>query len=238
MQAVAAELNLAETAFVVPRRNAEREYDLRWFTPTTEVSLCGHATLATTHTLGLLDEEVRFHTKSGVLTCRLGSDGWISMDFPATAVVADEDPPDWASPLGLPADRVVDVLVGGEWVVVELVTPADVRAAVPDREAIVERGGSVIVVATPGDRDGIDSVARVFVPGFGIDEDPVTGAAHCVIGPWLAARTGRRDFTGEQASRRGGSVGMHVSDDGSRVILRGRAVTILDADLRTPPPTL
>jgi predicted PhzF superfamily epimerase YddE/YHI9 len=135
----------------------------------------------------------------------------------------------------------VDVLEGttnaGEtWNVVELLTPADVRAAIPDREAILQLGTGVIAVATPGDRDGIDSVCRVFVPGFGIDEDPVTGAAHCVIGPWLAARTGRTEFTGEQASRRSGTVGMQVAGD--RVILRGRAVTVFDAVLHHSPSPL
>ena len=229
MQAVAAELNLSETAFVVPR--ADGDHDLRWFTPVTEIDLCGHATLASAHVLG---GEARFHTRSGVLTCGRGGDGVLTLDFPAGPVEPTAVDAGWAPALGLSADRVVGTWGNPTWALVELASPADVRAIVHDRGRILDLGGHVVVVATPGDRPGVDSVARVFAPKLGIDEDPVTGAAHCVIGPWLAARTGRSELTGEQASPRGGIVGMRVAGD--RVVLSGRAVTVMEAMLHADPP--
>src|SRR5262245_30790771 len=230
MQSVAAELNLSETSFVVPRPDGD--HDLRWFTPTTEVDLCGHATLASAHVLG---GDQRFHTRSGPLVCRAGADGAIEMEFPALPVEPFTDPPAVAPALGLPTDRVLGVHGNeGGWLLAELASPADVRAAVPDLAAVVALGGFVVVAATPGERDGIDSVCRVFAPGAGIAEDPVTGSAHCLIAPWLAARTGRAEFTGEQASPRGGIVGMRV--EGERVVLSGRAVTVLAGTLREDPP--
>lgn len=231
MRAVAAELNLSETAFVVPRDDGD--HDLRWFTPTTEVDLCGHATLAATHVLG---RATRFHTRSGVLACGQGEDGVITLDFPAAPVEPVAVDPGWAGALGLPADRLVAAAGNDTWALVEVATPADVRAIVPDRAALLALGGHAIAVAAPGDRAGIDSVARVFAPRLGIDEDPVTGAAHCVIGPWLAGRTGRTELTGEQASARGGAVGMRVTGD--RVVLSGRALTTIEATLAIDPPTL
>jgi PhzF family phenazine biosynthesis protein len=231
MQAVAAELNLSETAFVVPRDDGDDH--LRWFTPTTEVDLCGHATLAATHVLG---RDARFHTRSGVLTCGRAADGAITLDFPAARVEPKPVGPGWAAALGLPADRLVAAAGDDTWVLVEVATPADVRAIVPDRTAVLGMGGHAIAVAAPGDRSGIDSVTRVFAPLLGIDEDPVTGAAHCAIGPWLADRTGRTELTGEQASARGGIVGMRVAGD--RVVLSGRAVTVIEATLAVDPPGL
>lgn len=229
MGAVAAELNLAETAFVVPR--SDGDHDLRWFTPTIEIELCGHATLAAAHALG---GDGRFHTRGGVLTCRRGSEGTITMDFPAIPVTPVVEPPDWSMALGLPADRIVGTFAEREWVLVEAASAVDVRAARPDRERVLALGGFVILVAAPGDRPGVDSVCRVFAPGVGIDEDPVTGSAHCVIAPWLAARTGRTELTGEQVSRRGGVVGMRLT--GERVQLAGRAVTVMEGVLHSDPP--
>jgi PhzF family phenazine biosynthesis protein len=229
MQAVAREMNLSETAFLV--RRSDGDHDLRWFTPTVEIDLCGHATLASAHVIG---GTAGYHTRSGVLTCRQADDGQIEMDFPSRPPDPRADPPDWSKALGVPVDRIVAVLALGERTMVELASPADVRACVPDRNAILELGGFVIVAAAPGDRDGIDSVCRVFGPGVGIDEDPVTGGAHCSIAPWLAARTDRTTFVGEQASARGGIVGMRL--DGDRVVLRGHAVTVLEGTLRSDPP--
>jgi PhzF family phenazine biosynthesis protein len=229
MQAVAAELNLSETAFVSPRDDGD--HDLRWFTPTTEVDLCGHATLATAHVLGT---EARFHTRSGVLSCGREATGVITLDFPATYVEPATVDPVWATGLGLPPDRVVAGWSDASWLLVEVAAPADVRAIVPDRATVLGLGRETIAVAAPGDQPGIDSVARVFAPGLGIDEDPVTGAAHCVIGPWLAGRTGRTQLTGEQTSARGGIVGMRVAGD--RVVLSGRAVTVMEATLAVDPP--
>lgn len=226
MQAVATELNLPMTAFVSPR--ADGDYDLSWFSPATEVFMCGHATLASIHVLG---GEPRFHTRSGLLTGRVADDGRVEMEFPAIPGKEVVDPPDWAPVLGLGVDRVVGVWEAGEWVLVELAAPADVRAAVPNQRVILDRGGAAIVVATPGDRDGIDAVCRVFSPSTGNDEDAATGSAHCVIGPWLAERTGRRSFTSEQVSARGGTIGVEVLGD--RVLLRGHAVTVLEGTLLT-----
>jgi PhzF family phenazine biosynthesis protein len=230
MQAVAREMNLSETAFLV--RRDDDDHDLRWFTPTVEIDLCGHATLASAHVIG---GSAGYHTRSGLLTCRQADDGQIEMDFPSRPPEPPRaNPPDWSRALGVQADRIVAVLPLGERALVELASPADVRACVPDRSAILELGGFVIVTAAPGDRDGVDSVSRVFGPGVGIDEDPVTGGAHCTIAPWLAARTGRTTFVGEQASARGGVVGMRI--EGDRVVLRGRAVTVLEGTLQTDPP--
>jgi predicted PhzF superfamily epimerase YddE/YHI9 len=229
MRAVAAEVNLAETAFVVPRDDGD--HDLRWFTPAVEVDLCGHATLATAHVLG---GSRRFHTRSGVLACEPGPDGTIALDLPAIAV-APADPAGWADALGLPAEAVVAAAEGGGWALVEVATAAHVEACRPDRTAVVALGGHVVVVAdaTGDDAVGFDSVCRCFVPAAGIDEDPVTGSAHCVIAPWLAARTGRRSFTGRQASARGGVVTMEVRGD--RVRLAGRAVTVWRGELLAGP---
>jgi predicted PhzF superfamily epimerase YddE/YHI9 len=225
MQALAAEMNLPMTAFVVAR--SDGEYELRWFTPTTEVDICGHATLAAAHVLG---GDARFHTRSGALTCRRTVDGEIEMDFPAIGVEPVADPSPLATHLLLDRAQVIGAWSGGEWWLVELSTPGDVRALAPERERLLALGGVVVVFATPGDRDGIDSVCRVFEPGSGIDEDPVTGSAHCVIGPVLASRTGKICFIGEQASPRGGIVAMQVSRN--RVVLRGRAVTVLEGTLQ------
>lgn len=230
MRAVAAELNLSETAFLAPRPDGD--HDLRWFTPTVEVDLCGHATLASAHVLG---GERRFHTRSGVLASRPGpSPGTIELDLPAVPSAPMAQPPAWAGSLGVAADRVLDVWEGGGWVMVELASAADVRACRPDREAVLALADIVCVAATPGDRPGVDSVCRVFGPGVGIDEDPVTGAAHCMLAPWLAQRVGGTEFVGEQASARGGTVGMRL--DGVRVAITGRAVTVWEGRLLAGPP--
>jgi len=213
MQLIAREMNLSETAFVASR--ADGAYDLRWFTPAVEVDLCGHATLATAHVLGGTG---RFVTKSGLLTCTTGEDGWIEMDFPA-------DPPTVAD--------VPDTLgIGGiRWcgrgrsdLLVELGDAAAVRALEPDLAVIAELGVRCVVVTAGGDKPGIDCVSRVFAPAVGIPEDPVTGSAHCTLAPYWADRLGRNDLVGEQASARGGIVRMRVAGD--RVILGGRAVTV------------
>ncbi|HEX6418185.1 MAG TPA: PhzF family phenazine biosynthesis protein [Acidimicrobiales bacterium] len=230
MQAVAAEMNLSETAFLVPRDDGD--HDLRWFTPTTEVDLCGHATLASAHVLG---GDRRFHTRSGVLACGTAPGGVITLELPASRPEPVADPPDWGRALGLEPARVRGVWATAEgWRLVEVASAADVRAIVADRAAVLALGGVAVAVAA-GEGEGVDSVARVFAPGLGIDEDPVTGAAHCVVAPWLAARTGRTELTGEQASPRGGVVGMRLLP-GDRVQLSGRAVTVMEGTLLSDPP--
>ncbi len=224
LQAVAAEVNLAETAFLVPRTDGD--VDLRWFTPAVEVDLCGHATLASTK---VLDRSVRFHTRSGVLTTTVARDGSITMDLPAFRV-APAPTDGWAARLGVESDQVLGGWASSSWMLVELDSATTVRRAAPDMDALAAHR-EVLVVAH--DDEGFDSVCRMFAPAIGIPEDPVTGAAHCVIGPWLAERTGRTEFTGFQASKRGGTVGMRV--DGDRVFLTGTAVIVSEGQLLVDP---
>jgi predicted PhzF superfamily epimerase YddE/YHI9 len=212
MQTVAAEMNLAETAFAV--RRDEETYDLRWFTPTVEVPLCGHATLATVHLLG---RPTRFRTLSGELACTIGEDGLIEMDFPA-------DPP---VELARPASLGPDVRWfgrGRSYGIAMLPDAAAVRSLVPDLRAITGLSESALIVTAAGDRPGFDFVSRFFAPKLGVPEDPVTGSAHCTLAPFWAPRLGRERLVGEQASARGGTVHMRI--DGARVVLGGRGVTI------------
>lgn len=219
MQSVAAEMKHAETAFV--EMGGDGPLPLRWFTPTAEVDLCGHATLATTHVIG----SAAFSTRSGVLTCVVDDDGWIRMDFPADPPAPIELP----EPLraGLPGAKAV--AEGVSDVLVELSSAAEVREFVPDFAAIAEVPGRGVIVTAPGDRDGLDIVSRCFYPALGIPEDPVTGSAHCTLAAWWAPRLGRSDLVGEQASPRGGLVRMTLRDD--RVHLSGQAVTVLRGHL-------
>jgi predicted PhzF superfamily epimerase YddE/YHI9 len=213
MQAVAREMNLSETAFAALR--SDGSYDLRWFTPQVEINLCGHATLATAHVLG---GSGRFATRSGVLTCTPGEDGWIEMDFPA-------DPPAAAEP---PASLGIDGIRwcgrGREDLLLELTDATAVRSLQPDLAAIAALGVRCLIVTAGGDATGIDCVSRVFAPAVGIPEDPATGSAHCTLGPFWSQRLGRNELVGQQASARGGVIRMRMVDD--RVILGGRAVTM------------
>ena len=224
LQHVAAELNLSETAFVVPR--ADGDHDLRWFTPAVEVDLCGHATLAAAHVLAL--PSVRFHTRSGVLACAVGAEGRGTMDFPADA------PEPW--PLA-PDPQLPGVRWSGRGradVLVELGDAAAVRALVPDLQALARLGSRTVIVTAAGDIPGVDCVSRVFGPNVGVFEDPVTGSAHCTLAVYWARRTGRTALVGVQASRRGGTV--HMELRGQRVQLSGAAVTVAAVDVLAPPP--
>ena len=222
MQAVAMEMSLSETAFVVPR--SDGEHDLRWFTPSVEVDLCGHATLASAHVLG---GSARFHTRSGVLTCVAESGGWIGMDFPADPPVAEVPPPD------LNIEEVRWFGRGRFDVLIELAQAEAVRTFRPDLSAMAARGSRAVIVTAAGDRPGIDCVSRVFGPNAGIPEDPVTGSAHCTLAPYWAARTGRTELTGVQVSRRGGTVNMRLAGD--RVVVGGRACRISEVTLLVEP---
>ncbi|MCB0972205.1 MAG: PhzF family phenazine biosynthesis protein [Acidimicrobiales bacterium] len=224
MQAVAAELNLADTAFLVPRPDGD--HDLRWFTPAKEVDLCGHATLASAHVLG---GTRRFHTRVGELICTPG-DGTIAMDLPhhPTDAATVEG---WGDVLGLAQDRVRSARSSADWDLIEVADAGAVEAAACDRDALMSRRGHAIVVAdTTDSSDDVDTVCRVFAPSAGIDEDPVTGSAHTVIGPWIAERTGRTNFRCRQASSRGGLLDLEVAGD--RIVLRGRAVTVIVGELQ------
>jgi PhzF family phenazine biosynthesis protein len=227
MQRVAAEVNLSETAFLVPA--GPRRWDLRWFTPAVEVELCGHATLASAHVLwteghAQAPEAIAFETASGTLTARPEGDG-IALDFPAEPVEAASPPAGLVEALGVEA-----VWTGRnrrDWLV-EVATPRDVRKAEPDFGAlrgVAERG---VMITSPGDGDH-DFTSRFFAPAVGVDEDPVTGSAHCALGPYWGRRLGRNELVGYQASARGGVV--RVRNAGDRVVLSGTAVTVWRGEL-------
>ena len=228
MQAVAAEMNLAETAFL--RARPTGAWLLRWFTPTVEVDLCGHATLASAHILyerGLLavGTPAHFETRSGMLGARSAGD-FIILDFPA------QPPAECSQPPGLPeALGAVPRWTGRNHadLVVELADAAAVRALVPDMRALRDIDARGIIVTARSDDDRYDFVSRFFGPRVGVDEDPVTGSAHTALGPFWSERLGRTELTGYQASRRGGVIGVHVRHD--RIDLRGRAITVLEGAL-------
>ncbi|HEY0150295.1 MAG TPA: PhzF family phenazine biosynthesis protein [Allosphingosinicella sp.] len=227
MQAVAEENNLSETAFTVPDASGAADYELRWFTPTTEVALCGHATLASGHVLIGERGGVRFRTrKAGVLEVRRGIAGY-ELDLPETLVAAAEQP-DLLAALRLPHAEVFLSTKGAEATAIILVeNEAAVRACAPDMARLRDIDLMAIVTA-PGDTT--DVVSRVFVPAWGVDEDPVTGSAHAVLAPFWCERLGRDEFTAFQASRRGGHV--HCRRAGERVVLGGTCVTVLEGTLR------
>jgi PhzF family phenazine biosynthesis protein len=229
MQAVAAEMNLSETAFLVPR--ADGSFDLRWFTPAVEVDLCGHATLASAHVLwetGRLspDAAARFHARSGLLTATRTGDR-IEMDFPAKAVEPADAPPDLLPALGAQARWIgrnrMDYFV-------ELADETTVRNLAPDHTRLSRVDGrGVIVTAKAGPGTEADFVSRFFAPQSGIAEDPVTGSAHCALGPFWRDRLGKSELVGLQVSRRTGIVGVRCAGD--RVFLSGIAVTVMRAEL-------
>jgi PhzF family phenazine biosynthesis protein len=227
MHNVAAEMNLAETAFLHPEGNGFR---LRWFTPQVEVELCGHATLASAHVLwesGRLPpgQEARFHTASGLLTANQVGD-WIELDFPATPGVHTEPPPGLIEALGV---EPLAVLRSQFDYLVEVKSEADVRTLAPDftRLRHIETRG--VIVTARAEQDAFDFVSRFFAPAAGIDEDPVTGSAHCCLAPYWSPLLGKSSFVAYQASRRGGVLRVRLVDD--RVRLAGQAVTVLAGEL-------
>jgi PhzF family phenazine biosynthesis protein len=233
MQLVAREMNLSETAFVHPAEGPMEQgsWGLRWFTPTVEVELCGHATLASAHVLweaGLLAADVpaRFHTLSGLLTAERRENGEIELDFPARTAEAVEAPPGLVEALGVTPRFVgrsrYDYLleVESEDVVRSIVPDHGRLRTLPVRGVIVTASGN-----TAGSSGAYDFVSRFFAPGAGVDEDPVTGSAHCTLGPYWQGRLGKNDFAAWQASARGGAVRVRVV--GERVKLGGTAVTVL-----------
>jgi predicted PhzF superfamily epimerase YddE/YHI9 len=221
MQAVAAEMKHAETAFV--RVDHDGPLPLRWFTPVAEVDLCGHATLATAHVLG---GDLVFETRSGALACT-AEDGWVEMDFPADPA----EPIGITTPLraGLPGVTVRAVAQAVSDVLVEAASADEVRDLRPDFAALAEVPGRGVIVTAPGDRPGLDVVSRCFYPSYGVPEDPVTGSAHCTLASWWSPRLGRADLLAEQASARGGLVRTTLDHD--RVRLAGQAVTVIQGRL-------
>ena len=235
MQAVAMEMNLAETAFVRPASGdaGGHDWDLRWFSPTVEVPLCGHATLATAHALaedGLVKGIVRFGTLSGVLSAEVTADGSIVLDLPANPPVAREYGPEFAAALGVEPVAVFSTGALGD-VLVELADEQTIRTLTPDLAAVARiPGRGVIVTAAADDPSrGYDYVLRVFAPQEGIPEDPVTGSSHTTLAPLWTERLGRAELVGFQASARTGLATAAVIGD--RVRVRGRAVTVLDGTL-------
>lgn len=226
MQSVAQEMNLSETAFLHPVPDG---FSLRWFTPTTEVDLCGHATLASAHALweeGHLPRQsvARFHTRSGILGAKLDDD-WIWLDFPATPVTLTASPPQLTDAFGS------EIMFIGETkfdYLVELPTEAHVRNFAPDFAAIASLPARGLIVTAKA--KDFDFVSRYFAPAYGIPEDPVTGSAHCALGPYWQSKLGREQLTAFQASRRGGIVRVQVI--GARVELGGQAVTVAEGTLR------
>lgn len=231
MQSVAAEMNLPETAFL---RGGGCEWELRWFSPMVEVDLCGHATLASAHALwstGMAPaaETLRFATRSGILAASPAPEGAVALDFPAEPVQPVETPPGLLDAMGVRAHFVgrnrLDTLV-------EVDDEATVRRLTPDLAVLATLPGrGFMVTAAAGPGTAADFVSRFFAPGSGIDEDPVTGSAHCALGPFWSERIGRRKVVGQQLSARGGVVGVEVCGD--RVTLTGRAVTVIEGDLTT-----
>jgi PhzF family phenazine biosynthesis protein len=228
MRYVAREMNLSETAFLTPRGGG---YNLRWLTPSVEVALCGHATVAAAHVLwedGHLPagRQAQFHTRSGLLLADRRGD-WIELDFPAKLVAAAPAPVDLLPSLGVAQA----IFVGKNEFdyLVEVDSEETLRGLRPNHSALRQvpaRG--VIVTARPAGGE-FDFVSRFFAPGSGIDEDPVTGSAHCALGPYWCERLGKSEFTAFQASARGGVVRVRLQ--GERVILGGQAVTVMTGEL-------
>ena len=228
MQRVAREMNLSETAFV--HRRPDGSFDLRWFTPTVEVDLCGHATLATAHALwenGQLQpsQTAQFHTRSGVLAATRDND-WIELDFPATPDTECEAPAGLVKALGVTPRYVgksrFDYLV-------ELESEDAVRDTTPDFAGLSKLGVRGVMITAASATPDTDFVSRFFAPGSGINEDPVTGSAHCCLAPFWSRRLGKTDFLARQISARGGFLKVRL--DGDRVRLGGQAVTVMKGEI-------
>jgi len=228
MQALAAELNLPATVFVVGARDG---YDLRWFSPLAELALCGHGTLAAAHALwqtarlaGM--DSARFATRSGPL-CATSREGWIAIDLPAEVATASAPPGGLLDALGA---------AKAQWVgrnrldyVIEIDDEPALRALAPDLRALATIETRGVIVTARASEPGIDFVSRFFAPRVGIPEDSVTGSAHCCLAPLWASRLGRSRLTARQLSARGGLV--RTSVEGARVVLSGQAVTVLRGEL-------
>lgn len=227
MQDVAKEMNLSETAFL--KREGEG-FNLRWFTPTVEVDLCGHATLASAHILwedGYMrpDKQVKFYTRSGILTAERNGD-WIELDFPTEPEEEADAPSELIKALGI---RPIYVGKNRFDYLVEVDSEETVQNLKPDLPLLAKVKTRGIIVTSRSSSKGYDFVSRFFAPRVGINEDPVTGSAHCCLGPFWKSRLKKDEFTAYQASSRGGVVRVRVNGD--RVYLSGQAVTVLHGEL-------
>lgn len=228
MRNVAREMNLSETAFLTPQDGG---FQLRWFTPAVEVDLCGHATVASAHVLwedGHLpaNRQARFHTRSGLLLADRRGD-WIELDFPAKVVAPAPAPAELLPALGVA--RAVFVGKNVFDYLVEVDSEETLKALSPDHSTLRKVPVRGVIVTARSDSGEFDFVSRFFAPGAGVDEDPVTGSAHCALGPYWSERLGKSEFTAFQASARGGVVRTRI--EGDRVILGGQAVTVMTAEL-------
>lgn len=233
LQNVAVEMNLSETAFVVPTEEPD-SFRLRWFTPAAEVDLCGHATLASAHTLIQqkrieLGVPIRFQTRSGELPCHQSGDR-ITLDFPATPITDDVSEEIASEALASLHVDLGTVLQSRFDTVVVLDDEESVRRLQPDFHRMKQIPTRGVIATAPSDSTGIDFVSRFFAPQHNIDEDPVTGSAHCGLTPYWAERLQKNVLVGYQASARGGTV--YCEQLGDRVLLSGTAVTVMEGHLR------
>lgn len=241
MQQLAMEMNLSETAFVVPG-DTPQSFHLRWFTPKVEVDLCGHATLATAHILFeqkriSTEQSVRFETRSGTLSCE-SHNGMIRMDFPATPPKEVVDPTLQQKLESLLNARACYIGRSREDILVVLDDPAKVFDLEPDFDALAKIETRGLIVSACSDQTSEDFISRFFAPRFGINEDPVTGSAHCCLAPYWSAKLGRQCLVGRQVSRRSGVVHTQMQSDSSgddRVLLSGNATTVFAAQLSALP---
>ncbi|MFC1620565.1 PhzF family phenazine biosynthesis protein, partial [Candidatus Neomarinimicrobiota bacterium] len=227
MQLVAREMNLSETAFLHPEKDG---YRLRWFTPTVEVDLCGHATLASAHILWETESsprntEIHFYTNSGLLKA-YWDDPWIRMDFPNEAAEDATIPKDLTAALG---DSPFYTARNRFGYLVVFDNESIVRQMEPDFSLLKKVPPGVAMVTAPADSQEFDFVSRCFVPALGINEDPVTGSAHCCLGPYWSEQLGKTKLMAYQASRRGGIVAVEVQGD--RIMLGGQAVTVMKIEM-------
>ncbi|MFI1167388.1 PhzF family phenazine biosynthesis protein [Streptomyces sp. NPDC020801] len=235
LQKVALEVNHAETAFAhrLPA-GGEADWALRWFTPATEVAMCGHATLATAHVLratGAHEGRVRFATRSGVLVAIPAEGGAITLDFPTAPLTPVDVPDGVAAALGAEPHSAFDTGPHVGDLVLELADEKTVRRLAPDHKALAAYSARGIIATARAEDParGYDFVSRCFFPNVGIDEDPVTGSAHTALAPYWSERLGRPDLTGLQASPRSGLVRTGLRGD--RTLLTGRAVTVIEGEL-------
>ncbi|MFE3592552.1 PhzF family phenazine biosynthesis protein [Streptomyces niveus] len=239
LQRVATEVNLSETAFAHPLPpGGAADWALRWFTPATEVDMCGHATLATAHVLhttGLATGAIRFAARCGVLGATADDNGAVTLDFPTSSLTPVTIPDGVAAALGAAPLSAHDTEEHIGDLLVELADERTVRELSPDLSSLaaLSRRGIVVTAAAEDPAGGYDFVSRGFFPGVGIDEDPVTGSAHTALAPFWSARLGRAELTGLQGSARTGLVRTSLRDD--RTLLTGHAVTVIDGELLAAP---
>ncbi len=233
LAAVAREMSLPDTGFVIREELPDADFRLRWFTPTVEIDLCGHATLASAHCLfedGVAGP-IRFRTRSGVLTVEQRADGSLAMDFPSWPATRSDDGSVVAAAIGVPVDW-TGRTANGFFILALVADEGSVRGLSPDLAAVSELAASVGLIVTAGadPGKGYQFVSRVFAPQAGIPEDPVTGSAHTVLAPYWADRLERTSLTGLQVSARSGLVGVELT--GNRVTIIGHAITVSDGTLR------